>query len=1011
MLKSLLIWGLAWLSFPAPAQEPYKQPYNRLQYGSYRWKVFHTPAFHIYFPEGYDSLCAFVADEFPAASGLVRFKTGISPKDAPNIIIYPSFNRLYESNIGSFETWSRTIPSVVLKGNRMLIVYNGSYKNLKDQLTEAMVRSVWEEQFQNNLNNQVRGVVAEEKLPDWFKEGGIRYFAHGWRIEDEDRLRDVFEGNRISGWQQVSDLNPSLAGAAFCYFLSQRYYPHAVMQLFFQLKKKKSLPRAIRLIAKRPKDSVFQECLDFYKKRFSPVNQPEAPAEQIIRIPHGKGVVGEVRLSPDGSACAYVLSGYYKRTVFLYDLKAKKQTRLVSYHLPPWIKEHRQDQYPVIGWYGNGARLLVAMPEKGKVRIQEYRADGVREQEYTLPGVDGISALELYDPDTLLLAANRKGQSDIVFYSRKKERYKPLTGDAFDDSEPVFDKQTGQIVFVSERRARETGEQETVVQGIFSVKDSKALATDSLSYARWEKPAFTEEGEWLAASTRNGAAQFFLLSQDKEPVALSSFRPYSLSRNGRKISFFKTENDSISIIRYVTKDWIHSSRAAGVSVYPWLSDYRKAAKERAEEDSVLKAAQDSEPGFLGAVLSPESGKRKAGEEKSRYLQTLKYDAGKIQPYVLQLYSAYFTARLNNDYFINRYQPYRNYLGQFKFPEPGAMARGGFTDLFENHHFSVAYRMPAGTEGSDFFVKYENTARRTNWSLLWFRKVESLKPDPLRNWEDEKGNPYPAAAKVKTHYYELSLNYPFSYCLDFSLSTAFRKDRTLFPATEKYSLQFEDLNNSWSVSTLTGDFNKLVPTLPFLYKGFRIKLLLDFFKESGRNGDAVLAAGTDMGYALPLYRFITLSGRMQAGYSGGNYLLYNMGGVDNNLTIRKDSSVHFQQDAPYAFQTLIAPLRGYVQNSLYGNQYALINTDVYFPVFETLIPLETPLSFINHLQPGLFADLAYGKETWKAAGQGKWLSSFGFSARSVLAGYPLRVDLAWPGSFDQKPVWYLSLSLR
>jgi hypothetical protein len=49
--------------------------------------------------------------------------------------------------------------------------------------------------------------------------------------------------------------------------------------------------------------------------------------------------------------------------------------------------------------------------------------------------------------------------------------------------------------------------------------------------------------------------------------------------------------------------------------------------------------------------------------------------------VLQLCSTYFTAKINNDYFINRYQPYQGYQGTFKFPQIGGMDQGGFSDLF------------------------------------------------------------------------------------------------------------------------------------------------------------------------------------------------------------------------------------------------------------------------------------------------------------------------------------------
>lgn len=120
-------------------------------------------------------------------------------------------------------------------------------------------------------------------------------------------------------------------------------------------------------------------------------------------------------------------------------------------------------------------------------------------------------------------------------------------------------------------------------------------------------------------------------------------------------------------------------------------------------------------------------------------------------------------------------------------------------------------------------------------------------------------------------------------------------------------------------------------------------------------------------------------------------------------------MHFKQNAPYAFQTLVTPLRGYIQNSLYGNQYVLFNADVYFPIFQTLIPIETPLQSVNLLQLGLFTDVAYAKETWRAGNNNSSVLSYGFSARtSSLAGYPIRFDMVWPG-IGGRAVWYLSLN--
>ena len=545
-------------------------------------------------------------------------------------------------------------------------------------------------------------------------------------------------------------------------------------------------------------------------------------------------------------------------------------------------------------------------------------------------------------------------------------------------------------------------------------------------------------GGLLAVTTRAGKEQVALIrkpssgSKDAVEVLGDAGLFQYLPQKGQ-IASFKPFRDSLLLTFQPVDDWIASCRRnSPAQGSPWMEDYRHSLALRKAEDSILKAARDGGgPSFLDGVLTPapaapsnisskgKGDKLKDGNDKNSRDSIRKdsirqvglYSAKRVKPYVLQLHSAYFTAQVNNDYFANRYQPYLAYQGSFRVPEAGGLVQGGLTDLLENHLLTVSYRLPAATEGSDFNIRYQNSARRLGWGLAYYRDVSTLKPDPERSWVDDMGRPYPDAAKVKTHYYEGSLKYPLSYYAGLSFSTAVRKDRTVFLALDKYSLDFAPIKSLWSVSTMSYQLNKLEPTLPNLYRGFSVAVHADGFKAFTQGGDALGALSVDASWHKPLYKYITLVLQVHGGLSGGGQrILYNLGGVDNNLTPRIDSTVHFGQDAPYAFQTLVTPFRGYLQNSLYGDRYGLVNADVYFPLFTTLMPIETDFPSLNNLQPGLFADGATAKQTFNAAYQGQYKWSFGAILRTVLAGYPLRFDLGWPGTFNKAPVWYLSLNL-
>ncbi len=1004
-----------------------EQLYNRFQWHKYKWRTFHTKAFHVYFPAGYDSACAYIVRELPFAMKKVKHNMTTTLLKEPNVIIYPSQDQLYESNIGLYEPERYPFPTFLQTGNRMVIAYTGSYEDLKQQLYETIARSIWDNQLKEDLKDQLKGAEANnKKIPYWFKEGAIRYFAHGWPIDAEDQLQKSFRQQHFQSWDASISYQPRLSGQAFCYFLNQWYYPQATTQAWQQMKKK-DLYRALRLITKKPMDTLFHQCLQFYANRFATpiiMDSTTGTHYNTRTIPRKKGILVTQQLSPGGTYLAYTTSRNNKRTLYTCDLNTRTTHKITTYNLPPWINDYSKDPYPLIEWKTD-RELIVTDIEKGKLTINRYTPAGSILQKNHLPAVDGIRQLQADIKDnTVILSAYRKGQSDIVAYDMNRERYAPYTSDPYDDGNFTITG-NGTLIFQSNRPEKEIKKGDTLrlQSGLYQLKGKsiQPYLKDTPAYNHWDHPQNINDNRVLATNTLTGTEAPVIINSNKDyiPLSTNQSQPYQYLSGKKEIALYTLQADSITITSIPVANWIEQNReqaAKETPITPWLTDYLQTAAEQARTDSILRAAKDDNPTFLEGVLVPKNAKEQAKAREDSISRSLDYYPKKVKPYILQLHSAYFTARVNNDYFINRYQPYLNYQGMFKFPEVGGMVQGGFTDLFENHHINIAFRLPAGSEGSDFFFRYRNTAKKWDWGLEYFRKVESLQPDPKREWVDKDNKPYqpyPGTAKVKTHYYSISLRCPITYYLSAGIQTAVRMDRTIFLATEDYSLKFEDIKSTWSINTLDLDYHKLQPTIPLLHKGYSAKLMADIFKGFSQEEPALLGLQLKGEYDLPIYKYITLVAKAQAGYSkGDNYLLYNLGGTDNNLVPKTDTTVHFPQSAPYAFQTLVTPFRGYLQNRLYGNTYAVANADIYFPLFQTLIPIETPLNFINLLQPGIFTDAGTAKETWnKTYAKQGILWSYGLSLRTTLANYPLRLDVAWPGTFSKKPVWYFSLNLK
>jgi hypothetical protein len=968
-------------------------PFNRFQYHDYKWKVLHTPMFQLYFPQGYDSLASFASVQLPDIMTAVKTATMIEVKDMPNILIYPSLDQLYESNIGMHQEETVTFPTINLKGNRVILAFDGSFEHLKTQLKEAWVRLCWEEQFKKDASEQLSN--KQSLIPAWFKEGCIGYFANGWTIEDEDRLQQLLSNDKIQHWNALTDANASLSGRAFCYFLSQKYRPDAVVQTFFQLRQGKSLPRALKLVTKRTADTLNVQCLRYFKSRdLSHINAGlyNADTLQSFLEKTFKGTFFSMQYNSDSSSLLFILQKNNKRVAYITGTKSlyepnltalKKLKPFMYYLMPPWLSEHSKDIYPLIYWQERGP--VAIMPVKGKLKLLVFDGMGRPVTNRIFYGIDGIHTIVPWNANQWLLSAYRCGRSDIVAYDVNAARYTPLTKDNADHTELALSKGNAfTIIYRSGYPSDSLYHPDSLAKhyGVYlkatngNLKEASKVtevwvAKDS-AYINYHEPDWKQAADFSLKTTISGTEQRIAVNPNTLPV----------------------------------------SNTANIALSPWLKDYLQDLKIKDSIKKLLAKAGSGQTSFLQKVLHPEDAKRASQLHQDSIRRSVAYSYKKLSPYILQLYNAYFSAQVNNDYFINRYQPFQAYLGTFNFPEVGAMVTGGFSDLFENHQFNIGYRLPAGTEGSDFFARYENTARKTDWHLLFFRKVESLQPDPERDWKDSKGNPYPLAAKVKTHYYELGFHTPLHYDWSLDYSLAARRDKTIFLATDRYSLDYEDLQSWWGIGNIILKAHKLHPTIPLLERGWEGKLLLDGMASTGKQSTMLAGVQINCSYSQPIIKDITIIARVQGGYSAGqSKILYNFGGLDNNLVTRVDTSVHFAQNAPYAFQTLVTPFRGYEQNSIYGSKYGLLNLDVYFPVFRSLIPLHTSFTSLNNLQIGLFTDIAKTGGATVLPIRPNQLTSFGYSLRTMLAGYPIRFDMAWPGSFNKAPVWYLSLSIK
>lgn len=962
LLLSVFTYGTAGAQQSVPALNQLAPAY-RMPFHQWRWQVYHTPAVHIYYPIGLDSLCAFTLAHFMQEKAIVEKKTGMTVKGMPSLIIYPSVSQAYESRIGSWDAGTQAFPTIARQGNRIILGFNDSYKEYTEQLRVALVRNMWQQSFGYINGTDLRSTASEQDW-QWFKEGCIQYLANEFSLTDNEALYQWYHRQAFPTWSAVMQTEQEqqlIAVKGFCYFLEQTYRKDAVKQILFQLRRKKTFAVAVRLVCKRSFTQLQDLYMAFLYSRYGQTPQISDTAAPVLSYTDSLLEYHQSRLvwaSADTTTAIWIMHNAESRSVWIQHA-GQKPKKLYTYLLPSWISNYNWDAYPLV--QVSARRIYIIAPEKGRMQVSEYTITGAKIRSSALPrGIDGISSFEAVSEREWLMTAYTKGRSDVIRFLPGSLKVIPVTNDLSDNTTLTTDRSMGTIRYYSGYpdliKARKNGR----------TKDSIVADTIKGKAYGWYSNAMEGKTEELLISDSTVFEQQLQAAQSAADTSLPQHQK------------------------------------------AWLLAYLKQKKT---DDSIaaLEAKYKSQGGnsFLQQVLG---NNKDTGSQKDYTI----FDPKQVQSYRLQLHSLWFQAAINNDYFINRLQPYQGYLGTYKYPEIGGMFSSGYSDIFEQHQFSIGYKLPAGTEGSDFFVRYHNKQKRLDWYALYFRKVESLKPDPRQAWVDAQGNPYPAAAKVKTYYYELGFNYPFTYHSAVSATIAYRKGRTVFLATDPYSLPYPTLGEQWNMNTIALNHNHLKPTAHnnAFYRGFRNKLLLDVMMQIGSKNPAfAYGISNQFEWHQPLHKAINWVTQLKAGYSGGGeHILYTFGGVDHNVNGKVDSSVLFNQQAPYVFQSLVTQLRGFKQNSLYGNVYGLLNTDVYVQLFDGLLDYKTPYSFINKLQLGAFADVAWARETWKPDAICQQRHSFGISAKTILAGYPIRLDLAFPYNFSQSPMLHFSLRL-
>ena len=340
----------------------------------------------------------------------------------------------------------------------------------------------------------------------------------------------------------------------------------------------------------------------------------------------------------------------------------------------------------------------------------------------------------------------------------------------------------------------------------------------------------------------------------------------------------------------------------------------------------------------------------------------------------------------------------------------------FSDMLGDHQIFVATNLLIDLRNSDYVITYAYLPRRIDWSISSYH-ISRLLPDFNRF--------------TYYRYRQYGTSIAASYPLD-----KFRRIDA-----EAYVLGVSQ--------TDIGEPERPTATRLMLYPS--LSYTLDFTSPGrvapvGGRRLAFNISGSPVSFRGGTSEFLTFLGdaRFYTSFGGGSYSfafrlsggtsigpgqqLFFSSGTQNWINRRFDDENGFPIDevSDFIFARPVLPMRGYDINARNGSNFALANIEFRYPIVAALLPGPLPFLPLYNLHGTAFVDaggiwggrgddarfrlLSTGEDGNKRLDDA--MIGIGLGIRTILLGFPIRVDYAWPHdgqSFGSRRL-YLSVGL-
>jgi WD40 repeat protein len=1055
---------------------------NRLQYYDFYWQFYRFENFDCYFNEYGRDIAQYTAAVAEKKLAEIEDYFDYTIEKRLIFIIYNKNGEYKQSNIGLVtsdeDSYNTGGYSRIIK-NKVMLYYEGDHESYEQQIAASITEVIINEMLYNaDVKDRVNSSSIIH-MPDWYIKGLIKYISQGWSYESENRVKDGLKSGKYRNINFLEYDDAVDAGESFWRFLAKKYGDVLIPNIIYLTKIYKNIDDGFLYVVGKDLKDLLKEWKQYYLDDYAEDKDQPQDGPNTIRKSKKDQMFQQVKVSPDGHYIAYITNTWGRKKIVLYDQMTGKQR--VIFRKEPKYEHVTDDTYPVMAWHPTSRILTYINEQKGDLVMYFYRTDEKRTEKRNLLYFDKILDFS-YSPDgsRLVFSAVKDGLTDLYIHTISSGTNEQITRDIPDDLNPSFvNDSNDEIVFTSNRVSdtlRNDGdpfEKPALNFDLFTYNlasgNNVLVRLPEGKYVDRKEPRAVEKNQFTYIGDQNGILNRYVARFDSTISFIDTTTHYryfiksspvtNYDRNIINQSVTPGSKDFGEVLFNKRKYNLRKGQVSESDIIPpseiTTTTFRKErtrllhradsiellrlwllAEDRKRRDTMKKPLYEyyikNEPIDINHYIFEKEKQNYYDQLWRKKYMDIDLDTGhielpQIRIYEKSFYNNYLVTQIDFSFLNNTYQVYSGGAPYFN-PGVNILTRFGTVDLFENYRITGGFRLAGNFDSNEYLLSVEHLMGKFDKQLIYHRQT-------FMNYNDS------VLFKTISQTVYLSYSKPLTEVLALKGTLSYRFDKQVILSTDIASLNYNDYKRHWA--SLKGEiiYDNTRKRMVNIYYGTRFKIFGEYYRELTSARSDMVVLGIDFRKYTRIHRELIWANRFAASTSfGPTKLLYYLGGVDNWMGYLFSNVEMFNSAIPvtpgqnYGFQALATNMRGFSQNIRNGNSFALINSELRWPIIRYIAGHPLRSNFLNSIQVVGFGDMGSawsGNSPWDDlngyatekltngpvsvsldSNRNPIVYGFGVGARAQILGYFIRADWAWgiDNNYVLPRIFYLSFSL-